>query len=125
MLKRVQESIVRSGLTSQAVDQARGVVPLGRGARGLRGVVSSVGQLQDGQRPSGGLDVAELERRLLEIGFVEGARVEILHEGALGGDPIAVKLDDMRVALRRREADAVLVTVQGGGLRARRAGRAA
>ena len=125
MLKRVQESIVRSGLTSQAIDQARGVVPLGRGARGLHGIVSSVGQLQEGQRPSGGLDCAELERRLLEIGFVEGARVEILHEGALGGDPIAVRLDDMRVALRRREADAVLVTVQGGGLRARRAGRAA
>ena len=51
----------------------------------------------------------ELERRLLEIGFVEGARIEILHEGFLGRDPIAVKLDDMRVALRRREAQGVLV----------------
>jgi ferrous iron transport protein A len=52
---------------------------------------------------------AELERRLLEIGFVEGARVEILHEGFIGRDPIAVRLDDMRVALRRREAQGVLV----------------
>ena len=29
----------------------------------------------------------------------------------MGGDPIAVKLDDARVALRRREAQAVLVRV--------------
>jgi ferrous iron transport protein A len=51
----------------------------------------------------------ELERRLLEIGFVEGARIELLHEGFIGRDPIAVRLDDMRVALRRREAQGVLV----------------
>ena len=52
---------------------------------------------------------AELERRLLEIGFVEGARIEVLHEGFIGRDPIAVRLDDMRVALRRREAQGVLI----------------
>ena len=57
---------------------------------------------------------AELERLLLEIGFVEGAAIEILHEGFIHGDPIAVRLDDMRVALRRKEADAVLVRVAGG-----------
>jgi ferrous iron transport protein A len=51
----------------------------------------------------------ELERRLLEMGFVEGARFQILHEGLVGRDPIALKLDDMRVALRRREAGAILV----------------
>jgi ferrous iron transport protein A len=51
----------------------------------------------------------ELERRLLEIGFVEGARIEVLHEGFIGRDPIAVRLDDMRVALRRREAQGVLI----------------
>lgn len=57
----------------------------------------------------GGLPFGELERRLLEMGFVEGARFQILHEGLIGRDPIAVKLDDMRVALRRREARAILV----------------
>lgn len=46
----------------------------------------------------------ELERRLLELGFVEGARVEVLHQGLFGGDPMALKVDDMRVALRRHEA---------------------
>jgi len=58
------------------------------------------------------LESGELERRLLEIGFVEGAEVEILHEGMIGRDPIGVRLDDMRVALRRREADAVLVRLR-------------
>jgi ferrous iron transport protein A len=57
----------------------------------------------------GGVDCGELERRLLEAGFVEGARVALLHEGPMGGDPIAIRLDDMRVALRRREANGVLV----------------
>jgi ferrous iron transport protein A len=56
-----------------------------------------------------GVDVHELERRLLEFGFVEGARVEVLHEGAIRRDPIAVRLDDMRVALRRRDAADVWV----------------
>lgn len=58
---------------------------------------------------SAGVAEAELERRLLEFGFVEGARVEVLHEGAIARDPIAVKLDDMRVALRRRDAADVWV----------------
>jgi ferrous iron transport protein A len=52
---------------------------------------------------------AELERRLLELGFVEGALVEILHEGPLGRDPIAVRVNNTTIALRRREAMAVLV----------------
>ena len=51
----------------------------------------------------------ELERRLLELGFVEGARVEVLHEGLFGRDPIAMKVDDMRVALRRHEAASLTV----------------
>ena len=61
--------------------------------------------------PIGERDVwpKRIERRLLEIGFVEGARVKILHEGFLGRDPIVVSLDDTRVALRRREARAVMV----------------
>lgn len=46
----------------------------------------------------------ELERRLLELGLVEGARFELLHEGLFGRDPIALRVDDMRVALRRKEA---------------------
>ena len=56
-----------------------------------------------------GVAVEELERRLLEFGFVEGARIEVLHEGAIWRDPIAVRLDDMRIGLRRRDAEDVWV----------------
>ena len=75
--------------------------------RGDRGVVIQVSP--ESMTAVEATERAELERRLLEIGFVEGARVEILHEGFIGRDPIAVRLDDMRVALRRREAQGVLV----------------
>jgi ferrous iron transport protein A len=51
----------------------------------------------------------ELERRLMELGFVEGARVEILHEGIVGRDPIAVRVENVTIAVRRREAMAIIV----------------
>ena len=62
-----------------------------------------------------GVDVHELQRRLLEFGFVEGARIEVLHEGAIRRDPIAVRLDDMRIALRRRDAEDVWVLIDPAG----------
>ena len=79
---------------------------LADGRRGFAGVIATV-EARAGA--VGGLESAELERRLLEMGFVEGARVEILHEGFIGRDPICVRLDDMRVALRRRDARGILV----------------
>jgi ferrous iron transport protein A len=94
-------------MTEPAVD-AETLVPLGRGRKGMKGVVVQVGAPTRGDSA---VDAVELERRLLEIGFVEGAKVEILHTGLIGGDPLAIRLDDMRVALRRREAEAVLVRV--------------
>ncbi|MDO8381030.1 MAG: FeoA family protein [Phenylobacterium sp.] len=74
---------------------------------GDRGVIVDVRADLDGK--DHGVDVEELQRRLLEFGFVEGARIEVIHEGAIGHDPIAVRLDDMRVALRRRDAGEVIV----------------
>jgi ferrous iron transport protein A len=55
------------------------------------------------------LPEGELERRLIELGFIEGAQVEILHEGLFGRDPIAVRVNGNTVALRRREAMAIVV----------------
>jgi ferrous iron transport protein A len=55
------------------------------------------------------LSAMELESRLIELGFVEGARVEVLHEGIVGRDPIAVRIENVTVAVRRREAMAVIV----------------
>ncbi|MDG1707920.1 MAG: FeoA family protein [Emcibacteraceae bacterium] len=51
----------------------------------------------------------DLEDRLLEIGFEEGLNVEVLHQGPIGRDPIAVRIGTMTVALRRMEADAILL----------------
>ena len=68
---------------------------------GRKGAILAVAQHVGRQDP-------EMERRLLEMGFVEGAVVEVLHEGPFGRDPMVVRLDDMRVALRRAEADLAL-----------------
>ena len=87
-------------------DVDAGLIPLAAARRGFRGVVARVRE-QTG--PAGGLPGAELERRLLEMGFVEGAKLEVLHEGFIGRDPICVRLDDMRVAIRRRDAGGVLM----------------
>ncbi|MBD3837975.1 FeoA family protein [Brevundimonas sp.] len=75
------------------------IIKLSQARRGDRGVIVEVGGHCHRQA-----NEVELERRLLELGFVEGARVELLHEGLFGRDPIAMKVDDMRVALRRHEA---------------------
>jgi ferrous iron transport protein A len=79
--------------------------PLGRAKPGFRGRIDAI----HAAGSESGLPADELERRLIELGFVEGASVEILHEGIIGRDPIAVRVDSATVALRRREAMAILV----------------
>ena len=74
---------------------------------GDRGVIVQVGDHCHHQDHA-----LELERRLLELGFVEGATVELLHEGLFGRDPIAMKVDDMRVALRRHEAASITIQLE-------------
>lgn len=83
-----------------------------RGKLGLlrRGERALVTRVDGGEANSlGGLLGGELERRLIEIGFVEGAQVQVLHQGLIKRDPIAVRVDDHVVALRRREANAIQV----------------
>ncbi len=76
---------------------------LGAAPLGFRGRIRAVNPI------AGSLPPEELERRLVELGFVEGAMVELLHQGLFGADPIAVRVDGVTIALRRREAAAVLV----------------
>jgi ferrous iron transport protein A len=85
-------------------------VALSSGGRGFGGVIVAVRMPES----AGGLAGGEIERRLLEMGFVEGAAVEIIHEGLIGRDPIAVRLADRKVALRRREARSVMVRQTSG-----------
>ena len=76
-----------------------------------------LGELQPGQ--SGVILFVEEEsveisrlpmiQRLLEMGFLEGSQVEVLHEAPFGGDPIAVRVRGTLIALRREEANLVWV----------------
>ncbi len=55
------------------------------------------------------LSDAELVTRLREIGFAEGDPVEALHFGLFGRNPMSVRLNGALIALRRSEAQAILV----------------
>lgn len=91
-------------MSSENADKSGRQAVLSLCRRGWRGTVSALSP-----RAQAGISWDELERRLLEMGFIEGASVEVLHEGPFGKDPIAVRVDDTTVALRRRDADAILV----------------
>ncbi len=49
--------------------------------------------------------------RLFSLGFFEGLHIRLLHEGPLGGDPIAVDIEGHMVALRRADAAHILVDI--------------
>ncbi len=55
-------------------------------------------------------------RRLHELGFDEGVDVELLHKAPFGGDPMAVRVGNMVVALRRSMARLIEIVpaVQAG-----------
>ena len=89
---------------------SNGAVALGAASVGFAGRIEAIRVVgNDHDLPS-----SELERRLIELGFVEGARVQILHEGLFGRDPIAVRVNEATVALRRREAASILVEPERG-----------
>ena len=80
-------------------------IALGKAKCGFSGRIHSI-CVEDS---SSSLAPAEIESRLIELGFIEGASVEILHEGAFRRDPIAVRIDNITIAVRRREAMAIRV----------------
>lgn len=77
--------------------------------KGARGVVVDV---RDDAQSLGDEAQSTVSRRLLELGFVPGESFEVVEEIWPGGDPMAVRLGNTTFALRRREAGAVLVTVE-------------
>jgi len=80
--------------------------------KGARGVVTAVAD--DGQS-LGDSSRSTVSRRLLELGFCPGERVEVIEEVWPGADPIAVRVGNSVFALRRREAAAVMVDVEDSG----------
>ena len=61
--------------------------------------------------PSADLDV--ISKRMMEIGFIKGAVIEIRHQAPIVHDPLAVMVRGMVVALRRYESERVTVEVVG------------
>lgn len=55
---------------------------------------------------------SELEVRLREIGFAEGDKVELMHVGLFGRNPITVKLNGTLIAMRKAEASAVKIELE-------------
>lgn len=50
-----------------------------------------------------------LSRKLLELGVEEGQELMLTHEGPVGRDPLAIRLNDRIIALRRRDASHIHV----------------
>ncbi len=69
---------------------------------GARGTVLGVG--------TPGAPLSTLDRRLLELGFVSGETVEVLAEARPGRDPFVVRVGNLTLALRRREAESIWVS---------------
>jgi ferrous iron transport protein A len=90
-----------------ASGQTDAIWSLARLHKGARGVVSAVAD-------EAGADAVAVAgvRRLIELGFVAGERIEVIAELRPGGDPIAVRIGCSIFALRRREAQAVLVQLE-------------
>ncbi|MFW2341862.1 FeoA family protein [Brevundimonas sp.] len=84
------------------------IIKLSRARRGQEGRIHAVEAIEDDPA-----DALELERRLLEFGLVEGARVGILHEGPVGRDPVVLDVEGMRIALRRHEVRGLSLRLDG------------
>jgi ferrous iron transport protein A len=55
------------------------------------------------------LDDDSISRRLLEVGFIAGASIEIVASMWPAADPLAVRVGGSTFALRRHEADRVVI----------------
>jgi ferrous iron transport protein A len=98
-----------AGAQAVAVGELHSLASLHKGARGI---VSAVTLGSDAQTTIGDGAGSTIARRLLEVGFVPGERIEIIGEIRPGGDPIAVRIGASIFALRRREAQAVMVQLE-------------
>jgi ferrous iron transport protein A len=81
----------------------RHLIPLSRVGVGQKVIVREV---RSGLAKVEGADIG---LRLVELGFVEGEPLRIVAHGHPGREPIAVRIGSTTFALRRFEADHVLV----------------
>jgi ferrous iron transport protein A len=88
-----------------SVDSAIPLAQLRQGDAAVVAGLSDVAGIDDGQGGS-----ATLLARLRDLGFIAGARCEVMARMWLGGDPMVVRIGGSTFALRRAEAAAVRVT---------------
>jgi len=86
------------------MEQIKKITQLGKMKKGQSGKIFSV---HPGN--SGDLLAKDKARRLMELGLIEGEKVEIVHEAPIWSDPLAVRVRGSMIALRRSEADFVQV----------------
>lgn len=51
----------------------------------------------------------EEKSRLLALGLMEGLELRVMHVGPFGGDPLAVEVEGHMLALRRADAQHILL----------------
>jgi ferrous iron transport protein A len=73
------------------------------------GQTVTIRKVRTGVAEPGGGDIG---LRLLELGFVEGESLRVVAHGYPGREPLAVRIGNTTFALRRFEADYVLVVKQ-------------
>lgn len=78
--------------------------------KGARLIVKSV----TGQ-PLFGAQDENVSLRLKELGFLPGAEIEVIGFGLFGADPLAVKVNGTKFALRRAEASKIGVEILSTG----------
>jgi len=95
-----------------AESSSRGrVVSLAQLHQGDRGHVSGIASDATAAIQIGDVAHSTIARRLVELGFVPGETIEVVKEVWPGGDPMAVRIGASVFALRRREAQSVLVSL--------------
>lgn len=96
------------------------VVSLAELHEGDRGYVSGIAADANAALQIGDVAHSTIARRLVELGFVPGEPIEVVREIWPGGDPMAVRIGASLFALRRREAQSVLVRLgdHDGGVEA-------
>lgn len=82
-------------------------IPLAQLREGDAAVVSDLTHVAGFEEDKGGS--AALLARLRDLGFIAGARCEVMARMWLGGDPMVVRVGGSTFALRRAEAAAVRV----------------
>jgi ferrous iron transport protein A len=110
---------VKTDASQQPIGTGRHV-PLSQLRRGEAATVA--GLVESADIDAGRAASQSLVTRLRDLGFVPGARCEVVARMWPGGDPIAVRIGGSTFALRRAEAEAVRVQVAHAAGMARDAG---